>query len=114
MAQVIEVRFLNPTTGEQLYQAVTQTSSHRQAIKLAYNEFSGGRDEDLLETYRDPEVQEQGTFTGSGSNTAWRYIYRCVIANPDVGNPDLSMWAVLFAQYKEKGEGEEAHTNVPT
>ncbi len=112
MTQVIEVRFLNPETGEQLHQAFTSADTHEEAISLAFYEFSHGEEDLLLRTYQDPDVT-QGTRAESGAVRAWRYIYRCVLKNPEKDGPDLSMLAVLFTTYPERRKKEGA-TDVPS
>ena len=94
MAQVIEVRFQNPETGEVLHDEILQASEHRDAIQLALSNWSGrtGKIKEMCKW----EGVDQGKFQLPSS---YRYVYYVSLEEEEY---DRSMMAVLFAQYKEK------------
>lgn len=116
MSQVIEVRLLNPDTHEKLWDGFTlpetpkpysknnHTPMHRAAIQLAIKEMVGDAVE-IGELRR----EDGPTFSGSGANTAWAYIYGCELIFLDAEENDKVRWmrAVCFAQWKEKEKEEK-------
>lgn len=102
MPQVIEVRFLHPNTGEELHDCFTKATTHEEAIRLALDDFSGEAGKLKRAPERDPK-SEQGAPAGSGANRAWRYVYHCVLEDPEnPGGEGLLLLTVLFATYKER------------
>ena len=94
MSQVIEVQFYNPETTERIHQAFTQCVSknqHQEAIELALKDFSIGHSTLQSATSVDPETFTQGY---------WRSMYAVVFLDQDL--QERGMYAVLYAQYKEK------------
>jgi hypothetical protein len=105
MAQVIEVRFQNPANGEVLHDDMTLASSHKEAIELALDNWSGrtGKIKEMCKW----EGVEQGKFQGppkSAGPCCWRYVYYVALEEEEY---DRSAMAVLFAQYREKGQEDE-------
>lgn len=94
MAQVIEVRFLNPDSQETLHDCMTLASSHEEAIKLALSDFSSG-----IGVMKEVELLKDNGFFQNGSNSCWQYLYSCTIADDEY---DREMLAILFAQYPEE------------
>jgi len=95
MAQVIEVRLVNPVSGESLCDRFTQASSHREAVEVALNAWSGGVG--VMKGMNKFEGFEQGKWDGSGPC----FIYKYIVTLED-DEYDREVAALLFAQYKEK------------
>lgn len=101
MAQLIEVRCVNPENIEQvLFDEFTKASSHREAVELALDAFSGGIGR--IKSLERLEDVKQGQFIGDPS-PCWRYVYRLVLLDED-GVSGREAWAALFTQYREKDE----------
>ena len=95
MAQVIEVKLINPASQEVIHQAFTIASSHTEAINLAMNAFSGGIG--VIKQY--DRLDQAETFVHAGIVSAWRSLYGCVV---DDDEGDRYMLAILYSQYREK------------
>lgn len=96
MKQVIEVRLVNPETGENVFEsAFTQASSHRDAMELALDSWSGGAG--VIKEMGKWEGFEQGKWDHQGP--CFKYYYHVVLGEEEY---DRSAMAILFAQYKEK------------
>ncbi|SRR6266571_9549327 len=94
MAQVIEVRFQNPETGEVLHDEILEAPEHKEAIQFALDNWSG-RTGKIIEMCKWEGI-EQGKFQLPAS---FRYVYYVALEEEEY---DRAMMAVLFAQYKEK------------
>ena len=96
MKQVIEVRLVNPDTGENIFEsAFTHASTHRDAVELALDSWSGGTG--IIKKMEKWDGFEQGKWDRSGP--CFTYYYHVVLAEEEY---DRSAMAVLFAQYREK------------
>lgn len=106
MLQIIEVRFLNPETGQVFHKSFTSASSHQRAIELALFDFSDGQGQ-IKSLSRDPDV-EQGKRADALGASAYRYLYQIVIEDPDEGpeGPGRFCYALLFTTYREKEDKE--------
>jgi hypothetical protein len=107
MAQVIEVRLVDPQNNEVLadrftapsgkYDQFDHTALHREAIELALHAWSGGVG--VLKSI-EREMDTSGRSAGSGANFCWYYGYWCAV--PDEDSVDRAFFAHLFTQYREK------------
>jgi hypothetical protein len=103
MKQVIEVRFINPGTREEVFASAdnpsggvfTQASSHQEAIELALDNVSSGAGK-IIELGK-WEGLEQGKWDNRGP--CFKYFYHVAVEEEEYPR---SMMAVLFAQYKEE------------
>lgn len=113
MSQVIEVRLINPMTAEVIFDHMTKASSHKEAFELALSAWSGGSG-----VLKHMELDRPGKWTPP----AWKYVYNVTLADPATSSTSeegsdraraegLALIAVLFAEYKERlqGEGGEEH-----
>jgi hypothetical protein len=94
MAQVIHVRFINPSNSETVHENFALASTHEEAINLTMREFSGG-----IGVVKEITSLGEGKFTGSGLNQAWRHMYSCTIADDEY---DRELIAMLDATFKER------------